>query len=252
MTLLIFLYGISIGSFLNVCVYRIPRGESIIYPPSNCPSCKTKLKWYDNIPILSYIRLRGKCRSCGEKISIQYPIIEASNGIIYILMFLRFGLSVDFLFLSLISSVLIVICFIDLFDMLIHDALIVTIIILEIFHKLGLYIWNIRSVSLWDSILGLFISGLIFFLIVIISRGGMGHGDITLISSLGFILGLRLIILNIFLSFFIGAIISVFLLISKIKSRKDAIPFGPFIIIAFFITLFYGTSILDWYFNLLY
>ncbi len=247
--IVIFLYGLIIGSFLNVCIYRIPRGESIAFPPSHCSKCKYKIKWYDNIPIISYLIIKGKCRNCKESISIQYPLIEGLNGIMYLILYENFGFSIDFIFFALITSVLVVVTIIDLVDMLIPDVLIIIIFTLEIFHKLSLYFINDVSLNLLDSLLGILVSGGLFLLIVFVSRGGMGHGDVTLISSLGFILGLKLIILNIFLSFCIGALISIFLLITKIKNKKDPIPFGPFIIISFFIVLFYGTNILYWYFS---
>ena len=113
MTIIIFIYGIIIGSFLNVCIYRIPREESIAFPSSHCPSCGTSLKWYDNIPLFSYISLMGKCRYCKTKISLQYPIIEFINGFTYLLLYNHFDLSLVFIFYALICSVLIVITFID-------------------------------------------------------------------------------------------------------------------------------------------
>lgn len=251
MTLLIFIYGLIIGSFLNVCIYRIPREESIAFPPSHCPKCSYKLKWYDNIPVLSYFFLRGRCRSCDVPISLQYPFIELLNAILYLVLYKHFSFTIDFIFYALIGSVLIVIAIIDLVDMLIPDVLIISILVLEVLHKLALYFLGGVEVRLLDSILGLLLAGGLFLLIVIVSRGGMGDGDITLIGSLGFILGLKGIVLTIFLSFLIGSIISIFLLASKIKSRKDPIPFGPFIIIAYFISLLYEVAILGWYFSLL-
>lgn len=252
MILLIFVYGIIIGSFLNVCIYRIPRREGIVYPPSHCPVCNYKLKWYDNIPLLSYRILRGRCRSCDAPISIQYPLVELLNGIIYIILYYHFNFTIDFVFFALISSVLIVITFIDLMNMLIPDVLIIILVMLEILHKLSLYFLKGITVNLWDSFLGLFVSGFLFLLIVIVSRGGMGDGDITLIASIGFILGLKSILLTILLSFIIGAIISLFLLLTRIKTKKDPIAFGPFIVLSFFIVLLYGPSIINWYFSLIY
>lgn len=249
MTILITLYGLIIGSFLNVCIYRIPKEESISFPPSHCGSCDKKINWYYNIPVFSYIALKGRCRACKSKISIQYPLIEALNAIIYIMLFKSFGMGIDFIFLALIMSMLIVVLFIDLKHMIIPDKLVVTIVIFEVLHKLGLYLQG-REVNLKTSILGALLAGLLFLLIVIVSRGGMGDGDITLISSLGFILGVKLILLNIFLSFLIGAIISVGLLGFKIKTRKDPIPFGPFIIIAFFTVLLFGNRIIYLYMQL--
>lgn len=246
MTILITIYGLIIGSFLNVVIYRIPRGENISFPPSHCGSCDEKIYWYDNIPVFSYLVLRGKCRRCGAHISLQYPLVEALNAIVYIVLFKRFNLTIDFIAYALIMSALMVVFFIDLKHMIIGDGLIVTIVIFEILHKAGLYFTG-GEVYLKSSILGALLSGLLFLAIVLLSRGGMGDGDITLIASLGFILGVKLIFLNIFLSFLLGAIVSLLLLGFKIKTRKDPIPFGPFIIVAFFIVILYGQEIIDLY-----
>lgn len=250
MIILIFIYGLIIGSFLNVCIYRIPREESIAFPSSHCPTCDTSLKWYDNIPLVSYIFLRGKCRYCRTKISIKYPMIELLNALIYLLLFYKFKLSIDFLFYALIASTLIVVTFIDLKEMIIPDRLVITILILSILHKTLNYIVYKTPINLIDSMLGILLAGGLFLIIVIISNGGMGGGDVTLIGSLGFVFGLKYILLTIFLSFCLGALISIGLLGFKIKTRKDPIPFGPFIVLSFFIVLLYGDSIIDLYIEL--
>lgn len=250
MAFLILIYGLIIGSFLNVCIYRIPRSESIAWPGSHCPRCNHSLKWYDNIPLFSFLSLGGKCRYCKAKISKQYPIVESLNAILYIIMYFRFGFTLDFLFYSLISSVLIVITFIDLQQMIIPDVLVVIILSLSTFYKVLIYFRG-GSPEIFSSIIGLIMAGGLFLAIVLLSRGGMGGGDVTLIASLGFILGWKKILFAIFLSFILGAIISVFLLAAKLKSRKDPIPFGPFIVLGFFITLLWGQAIIDWYLSLL-
>ena len=250
MILFIFIYGLLIGSFLNVLIYRIPKNENIAFPSSHCPRCGKKLKWYDNIPLISYIILKGSCRYCDEKISLQYPLVEFLNGILHLILFRYFGLSMDFIFYALMASVLIAIGFIDLKEMIIPDSLVISILVLSIVHKaLNYFIYDIR-LNILDSILGLLIAGGLFLLIVIISKGGMGGGDITLIGALGFVLGIPMILLNILLSFILGAMISIFLLATKLKTKKDPIPFGPFIIFAFFIVLLYGQDMIHWYFNL--
>lgn len=251
MTLLIFIYGLIIGSFLNVCIYRIPREESIAWPGSHCTSCNHSLSWYDNIPLFSYLVLKGKCRYCKTKISPQYPLVESLNAVIYIIMYLKFGFGIDFIFYSLMSSVLVAIIFIDLKEMIIPDSLVLSILGLSITHKAANYFLYGISPDLLGSFLGLLVAGGLFLAIVIISRGGMGGGDVTLIGTLGFVLGFKNILLNIFLSFILGAIISIFLLATKIKTRKDPIPFGPFIVLGFFITVLRGQDIINWYFNLL-
>lgn len=251
MTILIFTYGLLIGSFLNVCIYRIPEDESIAFPASHCPKCNTKLRWYDNIPLLSYLSLSGRCRYCKTNISSQYPIVESLNAIIYLILFYHFNLSLDFIFYALISSTLIVITFIDLKEMIIPDILVSIILVLSILHKsLNYFIYNIPF-NIINSLLGALIAGGIFLLIIVLSNGGMGGGDMTLIAALGFILGVKYIMLTIFFSFILGAIISVGLLATKIKTKKDPIPFGPFIILAFFIVLLYGDQLIHTYWGIM-
>ena len=251
MILLIFIYGLIIGSFLNVCIYRIPRGESIAWPGSHCPVCSHSLKWYDNIPLFSYLVLKGKCRYCRTAISKQYPLVESLNALVYIIMYIQFGFGIDFIFYSLMSSALMAIIFIDLKEMIIPDSLVLCILVLSVIHKVcNYFLYNI-SPDLMGSFLGALLAGGLFLAIVFVSRGGMGGGDVALIGALGFVLGVKYIFLNIFLSFILGAIISIVLLAAKIKTRKDPIPFGPFIVLGFFITVLWGRDIINWYFTLL-
>lgn len=245
--ILIFTLGIIIGSFLNVCIYRIPKGESVNWPPSHCNNCDKRLKWNDLIPLFSYLSLRGKCRYCGGSISPQYPFVELLNGIIYLIIFYYFGLSLDFVFYSIILSILIVISFIDYRHQIIPDGLVLSIIICSIIYKAILYFLYKEPIYLFDNFIGFTVAGILFLLIALLSKGAMGGGDIKLIASLGFILGLKNIILNILLSFIIGALISVFLLLSGKKGRKDPIPFGPFINISFMVTLLFGHKIISFY-----
>lgn len=249
MYILTFVLGAIIGSFLNVCIYRIPREESIAYPSSHCPKCSTPLKWYDLIPILSFLFQKGKCRYCGDSISPQYPIVELLNGILYTIIFFLSGASIDSIFYSLIVSILVIISFIDYYHQIIPDSLVVILIMLTICYKFTVFILCKTPFDLINSILALIIGGGLFLIIALVSKGGMGGGDIKLISILGFILGLKKILLNILLSFIIGAVFSIFLLLLKKKGKKDAIPFGPFINIAFVITLFGGDRIIYWYIN---
>jgi leader peptidase (prepilin peptidase)/N-methyltransferase len=247
MSVFIFIIGTIIGSFLNVCIYRIPRKESIVFPSSHCPNCSTPLKWYELVPVFSFLVQGGKCRYCREKISLQYPLIELLNGFLYILVYQNFGLSIDLIFYCSIISILVIISVIDYYTQTIPDSLVLVLLIISIIHKITLYLLYGTSPQILNSSLGLLISGGLFLLVAIISKGGMGGGDIKLIAVLGFILGFRRIFLNIFISFVIGAIISIFLLAFKVKNRKDPIPFGPFLCIAFVITLFWGNELINWY-----
>ena len=247
MYILIFILGIIIGSFLNVCIYRIPKGESIAFPSSHCTYCSTPLKWYDLVPIFSFLSLRGKCRYCGGAISPQYPIVELLNGFLYLLNFYYFGLSIDFVFYSFLISILIVISFIDYYEQIIPDGLVLMILISAIIYRLSIYFIDNTPLAFWNSIIGFLTGGVLFLLIAVVSKGAMGGGDIKLIAVLGFILGLKKTLLNILLSFLIGAVFSILLLLSGKKGRKDAIPFGPFICLAFLITILYGDGIINWY-----
>jgi leader peptidase (prepilin peptidase)/N-methyltransferase len=248
--LLILIYGLVIGSFLNVCIYRIPRGENIAWPGSHCPTCSHSLKWYDNIPLISYLLLRGECRYCKSHISVQYPVVEALNAMLYIIMYAKFGFGADFIFYSLIASLLLAIFFIDLKEMIIPDSLVAGVLILSVIHKAVNYFLYNLPFGLIDSILGLLAAGGLFLIIMIASRGGMGGGDVTLAGALGFVLGIKYMLLNVFLSFVLGSIISIVLLAAKIKTRKDPIPFGPFIVVGFFITVLWGQEIINLYINL--
>lgn len=247
MQLLIFLYGLIIGSFLNVCIYRIPRRQSISLPSSYCPNCSASLKWYDLVPVFSFIAQGGRCRYCREKISPKYLIIELLNPIIYLMIYNKFSFTLEFFFYTIIFSLLIIITLIDLEYMIIPDILVILILVITIMYKLASYIFYNNSLGFLNSILGLVLSSSLIIIIIIVSKGAMGWGDVTLIGSLGFILGLKNIFLTIFLSFLLGAIISVILLATKIKGRKDPIPFGPFIVLGFFITLFWGNQLIYWY-----
>lgn len=247
MILIVLIFALLIGSFLNVCIYRLPRNESISFPPSHCPNCNTSLKPLDLIPVLSYLYLKGSCKYCGEKISPQYPIVEALNGILWVILYLRFGLSLEFYGFAVLSSLLLVISVIDLEIQEIPDGL-------SIF---GLAAGIVFIAVQWDmnlvlsSFAGLLIGSGLFFLIAFLSKGGMGGGDIKLLGVLGIWVGWKLTLLLILLSFTIGALVSVFLLITKIKSRKDHIPFGPFIAIGAYIAIIYGNFLIHWYLNFL-
>ncbi len=274
--LLIFIIGLLIGSFLNVCIYRIPLKQSIVSPPSHCTDCNTKLKPVDLIPVLSYLFYKGKCRYCKAKISVQYPIIELLTGVMYLLLFIKFNFSVDFIFFGILCSLLIIISGIDYEHQIIPNGIVLSILIIAIIYKLIMYFYLGLPVHWTGSIVGLLIGGGFLLLVAIIysgftslaakvpdddtglaatasnddtgnESGGMGGGDIKLMGVLGFWLGWRLMIVTMLISFILGAVISTILLISKVKSRKDAIPFGPFIALAALITILKGNELFYWY-----
>jgi len=245
--ILIFVLGLIVGSFSNVCIYRIPRNESIIYPGSHCPKCRKTIKPIDNIPLLSFILLKGRCRNCKSKISIQYPLVEFLTGLIYLIIYLIYGLSIQTLIYIILSSALIIIAFVDLNQQIIPDVIslpgIVIGFILSFF---------VPYISFVNSVLGVVVGGGIILVIglggsVIYKKEAMGGGDVKLAAMIGAFLGWRYIIISLFLGFFLGALIGIILIVTKIKKREDVIPFGPFIILGSFITLLWGKQIISWY-----
>ena len=218
------LLGLIVGSFSNVCIYRIPRNESVIYPASHCPKCRTKIKPIDNIPLLSYILLKGRCRNCGSKISIQYPVVEFLTGLIYLIIYLIYGLSVQSLVYIILSSALIIIAFIDFNQQIIPDVISLPGIVIGFI--LSFFVPYISSVN---SILGIVVGGGVILIIglgglAIFKKEAMGGGDVKLAAMIGAFLGLRYIIISLFLGFFLGALIGIILIMTKIKKREDAIP----------------------------
>ena len=245
--ILIFILGLITGSFSNVCICRIPRNKSIIYPASHCPKCRSNISPKDNIPLLSYILLKGRCRNCKSKISIQYPIVELLTGLIYLIIYLTYGLSVQTLIYIILSSALIIIAFIDLNEQIVPDVIslpgIVIGFILSFF---------VPYISFINSALGVVFGGGIILIIglagsLIFKKEAMGGGDVKLAAMIGAFLGWRYIIISLFLGFFLGAIAGIILIMSKIKSREDVVPFGPFIVLGSFITLLWGEKIISLY-----
>lgn len=238
--LIIFVLGIIIGSFLNVCIYRIPKEESIAYPPSRCTSCGNNLRPYDLIPILSYMFLRGRCRYCGSKVSVRYPVIEFITGFLYLITFIKYGITLNLIKYMILISILIVIGMIDLDTTDVYFSTTITGIILSgIF--LSIYIY--RGMPISSYIYGGIIGGGTLTLIILITKGGMGWGDVEICSVCGLFLGFKLTLVMLSLSFVIGSIISLALIALKKKTRKDYIAFGPFIALASILTIFIGEKI---------
>jgi leader peptidase (prepilin peptidase)/N-methyltransferase len=244
---LIFILGLIVGSFSNVCIYRIPRNESIIFPASHCPKCRSKIKPVDNIPLLSYILLKGRCRNCKSKISIQYPIVELLTGLIYLIIYLIYGLSIQSLIYIILSSALIIIAFVDLNEQIVPDVISLPGIVIGFIIS-----FFVPYISFINSALGVFAGGGTILIIglagsVIFKKEAMGGGDVKLAAMIGAFLGWRYIIISLFLGFFLGALAGIVLILSKIKSREDVVPFGPFIVLGSFITLLWGEQIISWY-----
>ncbi|WP_291649896.1 A24 family peptidase [Clostridium sp.] len=248
MEILILIIGLCIGSFLNVCIYRIPREESIAFPPSHCTNCGYELKAIDLIPIVSYSFLRGKCRKCGTKISIRYPLVELLNGVLYLLIFLKFGLSLNFIFYSLLTSLLIVISYIDLECKYIYSSTtILGVILATIYILIGLYT---KDTSIVNNILGGAIGYGIIYLIVVITKG-MGQGDAEIAGVCGLFIGVEGILVCLFIAVVLGGLVAAIILLFKIKGRKSEIAFGPYIAIGAIVYIFIGKELLSLYLNFL-
>ena len=240
--LFIFIIGAVIGSFLNVCIHRLPAEQSIVTPASHCPHCNKYIKFYDNIPILSFLLLRGRCRYCSVSISVQYLLVELINGAGYTVIAWKLGLNADSAFYALLFSSLLVISVIDLYHQIIPDVITIPGIIIGLIASAFILPSGIKG-----AIFGTLLGGGIFFVIAVVSRGGMGGGDIKLIAMIGSFLGLTDVLLTIILSSFIGSVVGVFMVIAFGKGRKYKIPFGPFLSIGGIISLFFKTKIIEWY-----
>lgn len=244
---IIFTIGLVIGSFSNVCIYRIPRNESLVWPGSHCPKCSKPIKFYDNIPLISYIILKGKCRNCGEPIPLQYPIVELATGLFYLALYLFYGLQLIALVYMMLCSVLIIISFIDLKVEIIPDTISLPFIVIGF-----LLSFFLRNINPLDSMLGIITGGGSLLLVAIFGsklfkKEAMGGGDIKLAAMIGAFFGWKLTLLSLFLSFFLGSIIGIIVLAASKDKSNNIIPFGPFIALGAMISMFWGNAIIHWY-----
>ena len=252
-----FVFGLIVGSFLNVCIYRLPRSMSIVMPASSCPSCNTPIRPWENIPVLSYIFLRGKCRGCNGRISIRYPLVELLNALFYLVVLKYSGIGWHLPFLFGFVSAMIVITFIDFDFQIIPDAItlpgtVIGVLGAALFIPDPFIITHQTSsvVGITNSLIGLLTGGGLFYLIAILSRGGMGGGDIKMMAMVGAFIGWKAVLLTTFIGSLTGSVIGIFLMVFKGKGRKTKIPFGPFLACGSVVTLFFGGRILKWYFGL--
>jgi leader peptidase (prepilin peptidase)/N-methyltransferase len=241
------IFGALIGSFLNVCIFRLPKEESIVWPGSHCPHCKNPIKFYDNIPLISYILLKGRCRHCHSPISFQYPLIEGITALSSLILFMKFGPSLSYLLYFLFVAALIVITVIDLYHQLIPDVISLPGIGVGLLASL-----MTPQITLFNSLVGILLGGGSLFLVAtlyqwLFKREGMGGGDVKLLAMIGAFLGWKAVILTILLSSLIGSITGIIIMIIKGKNFKYAIPFGPFLSLGAVIALFYQNEIIAWY-----
>lgn len=244
---LFFIFGLIFGSFFNVVGLRIPKKESIVYPNSHCTKCNHELSWFENIPVLSYVFLQGKCRKCKSKISPIYPVMELITGILYALTYAQLGMQVELVAGILLVSLLVIITVSDLAYMIIPDKVLlfflVCIVILRVFEPLDPW---------WDALLAAAVGFGILYLLAVVSKGGMGGGDIKLFFVLGLFLGTKATLMTLFLASVIGAIFGLIQILIQGYEKRRPIPFGPFIAIGAIIAYFYTNAILNWYIEMFF
>lgn len=249
-SIMAFTLGAVVGSFLNVCICRMPRDESVVSPPSRCPNCAYRIRWYDNIPLVSYLLLRGKCRGCGARISLQYPLVEMLNALLTLALFLRFGPSLTFLALFLFSSALVVITFIDIEHQIIPDEISLSGIVIGFLFSFFLP-WQ----SWLNSLAGILLGGGSLLLVAwgyhrLTGKEGMGGGDIKLLAMMGAFLGWKAVPFIIFVASLVGSLLGVSMMLLQKRDAKLAIPFGPYLAFAAVLYVFYGRRLIQWYFSL--
>ncbi|WP_067727543.1 prepilin peptidase [Oceanobacillus damuensis] len=243
---LFYLLGLILGSFYNVVGLRLPKNISFANDRSVCPHCKHQLAWYENVPLLSFLIQRGKCRHCQGRISYIYPVIEFLTAALFAFSFYSIGFETELITALLFVSMLMIVLVSDITYMLIPNKL------LLFFLPLFIVLRIIEPIEPWWSAIGGAIIGFgLIFIIILISRGGMGAGDMKLFGVLGIVLGMEKVLLAFFLSCLIGSVIGMMLILFKIIDRKQPVPFGPYIVLSALITYFYGNTLINWYFNLL-
>jgi leader peptidase (prepilin peptidase)/N-methyltransferase len=241
-----FLFGLLFGSFLNVCIYRIPRQESIVFPPSHCPACGVQIKPWDNIPVLSFVFLGGKCRSCHAKISWRYPLVELLTASLFLAFVYSYSfVPLTFVYLVFVSA-LIVISFIDLDHRIIPDKISLPGV------AVGVAASYVLPIAWYESIIGALVGGGVIMATgyggsLIFKKEAMGGGDVKLMAMIGAFLGWKMALLTIFFASLVGAIVGI---VVKISTGKEYLPFGPFLSLGALFALSFGQQLLFWYWNL--
>ncbi len=246
MAAIVFIYGLISGSFLNVCIYRIPRQMSVVNPPSACPACGHRLKWFELVPVVSFIVQRGRCLSCSAAVSRRYPIVELLTGVIFYLSYYLYGLSIDFWTVIILASLMLVVAFIDIDIRIIPNRLVLFGLAAGL--VVGLFRPEAGIVFMVKGLLAGFGS---LFAVAVLSRGQMGFGDVKLAAVMGIFLGWEGVLMAIFLAFLAGAVYGIFLMAVMGKGRKTAIPFGPFLSGATITVYFWSEQIISWYFRVI-
>lgn len=248
----VFCFGLAVGSFLNVCIYRLPLGTSLLRPGSHCPNCGNPVKPYDNIPLLSYALLRGRCRNCKAKISIRYPLVEFLTALLFVALFMRHGPTLQFIIYCLFVIGLIVITFIDLDRFIIPDRITLPGIAVGLLCSYFNAEFGSGFSGVITSAIGLLMGGVLFYMIavlgsVLFKKESMGGGDIKLAAMLGAFLGWKGALLSFFLAFCSGACIGIIVLWASSNRSSKRLPFGPFLALGAILSIFFGDAIIKTY-----
>ena len=245
MTIFSFLFGLILGSFLNVCIHRIPHGKSIVRPPSSCPQCGARIKFYDNIPLVSYIILLGKCRACSHPIPVRYPIVELLTGLLSLALFLRYGLSPQYFLFLAFSASLIIVSFVDLSHKIIPNVISLPGILVGL---AATSFFRLNGLSWKDSLIGMLVGGGSLYLIGLLFRWlrgkeGMGLGDVKLLAMIGAWMGYLALPYIVLISSVTGTLIGGGSLLLTRKKFSETIPYGPFLVLGTLVYLFFGTEL---------
>jgi leader peptidase (prepilin peptidase)/N-methyltransferase len=245
--IVLFVFGAILGSFLNVLIYRVPRGESVVRPPSACPACGTRIRFWDNVPLVSYLVLRGRCRDCRARISPRYFVVELAAALIPLVLYLKFGLGREIAVYWPLSYVLLFLSFVDLDYRILPDKVTLPGIVV------GLIVAPLTGLTTFpESLIGVLAAGGALYLIAlagtaVFGKESMGGGDIKLAAMLGAFLGWRGAIVFLFVAFLVGAVVGVVALAVRRSEGDHTIPFGPFIALGAFITIVWSDAIVRWY-----
>jgi prepilin signal peptidase PulO-like enzyme (type II secretory pathway) len=261
LAIIFLILGLVVGSFLNVCIDRLPAKQSIVSPPSHCPECEKRLAFKDMVPVFSYISLKGRCRYCQTTIPKRILLVELCTGLGFSLLYCFYGLGIELALVLFYFCIFLIIFFIDIEHHLILNKVVypsaVTALIISIFLPSLDFAPSVAinehfaslgwASGIASSLLGGFVGFIIFAIIALVSRGGMGEGDIKMVGLIGLAVGYPLIFVAIILAIIIGGIVALFMIIARQKSRKQSIAFGPFLSIGAICTILWGSDILNWY-----
>jgi len=249
--LVAFVLGAVVGSFANVCIYRLPRGESLLWPPSHCPSCGAAVRWYDNIPLLSFAALGARCRDCRAAIGWRYPLVEVLLGVLFVQAVATFGIDLRAAQVVVLETLLVIVFFVDLDQRIIPNRVTYPGILVGLLFAAA---WGWQAV-LWAAVTAAVLGALFVAITVgsaaILGQEGMGLGDAKLAAMIGAFLGWPLGALAIFLGVLIGGIIGIALLGLRLKGRRDYVPFGPALSGGAFAAVWWGPAVLHWYVSLI-